>query len=95
MNLPRPLLAILYGGLIGLCLATYIAPLQRIFETKEQISTLQARLKELEEDTAYQQQLIRDLGTPAGIERVARERYGMIYPGERVYIIPEEDGGRQ
>ena len=30
------------------------------------------------------------LETAAGVERAARERYGMIKPGEKVYIIPDE-----
>ena len=31
---------------------------------------------------------IEELQTPAGIERAAREHYGMIRPGEQVYIVP-------
>ena len=38
---------------------------------------------------AAQQRLIKELNTPAGIERAARERYGMIKPGEKVYIVPK------
>jgi cell division protein FtsB len=36
-----------------------------------------------------QERLIKELNTPAGIERAARERYGMILPGEKVYIVEE------
>ena len=25
-----------------------------------------------------------------GVERAARERYGMIKPGEKVYLVPED-----
>jgi cell division protein FtsB len=33
---------------------------------------------------------IKELQTPAGIERSAREHYGMIRPGEQVYIVPSK-----
>jgi cell division protein FtsB len=51
-------------------------------------------LHETQVDNTARERLIKELNTPAGIERAARERYGMIRPGEKVYIIPEADGER-
>lgn len=80
----------LYAAFIGLLLASYAAPVQDIFEDKSEIPKLEQRLKETETDITAQQREIEALQTPEGIERAARERYGMIMPGERVYIIPDE-----
>ncbi|TCJ16148.1 septum formation initiator family protein [Rubrobacter taiwanensis] len=88
----RPLFVILYAALIGLLLAAYIAPLQQIMESRSQIAVLEQRLDEAERENARQQHAIESLKTPEGLERTARERYGMVRPGEKVYIIPEDDG---
>ncbi len=88
----RPLKVVLYAALLGLLLASYVTPLQEIVQSRAEILTLEERLHEAEVHNIAQQRLIRELNTPAGIERAARERYGMILPGEKVYIIPEQDG---
>jgi cell division protein FtsB len=83
---------VLYAAFIGLLLASYVSPLQDIFESRARIPVLEHRLHETEVQNAAQERLANDLNTPAGIERAARERYGMIRPGEKVYIIPQQDG---
>jgi cell division protein FtsB len=89
----RPLAVVIYAAFVGLLLASYVTPLQEIVQSRAEIPTLEERLHEAEVHNTAQQRLIRELNTPAGIERAARERYGMILPGETVYIIvPEEDG---
>ena len=95
MSVPRrlrPLAVVIYAAFVGLLLASYVAPLQEIVRSRAEIPALEARLHEAEVHNTEQQRLIKELDTPAGIERAARERYGMIRPGEKVYIIPEEDG---
>jgi cell division protein FtsB len=83
---------VLYAAFVGLLLASYAAPLQEILESRAEIPVLEERVHEAEVHNAAQERLIRELNTPAGIERAARERYGMIKPGEKVYIIPDRDG---
>lgn len=90
MSLTRPLKVILYAAFIGLLLASYVSPLQEILESKSRIFTLQADLHEVEKRNAARERLAEDLDTEAGVERAARERYGMIKPGENVYIVPED-----
>ncbi len=95
MSVPRrfrPLAVVLYAAFVGLLLASYVAPLQEIAHSRAEIPTLEERLHEAQVHNVAQQRFIRELNTPAGIERAARERYGMILPGEKVYIIPEEAG---
>jgi cell division protein FtsB len=80
---------VLYAAFVGLLLASYASPLQQILESRAEIPVLEHRLHEAEVQNAAQERLIRELNTPAGIERAARERYGMIKPGEKVYIVPK------
>ena len=92
MSVPRrlrPLAVVLYAAFIGLLLASYVSPLHDIVEGRSQVSTLEQNLHEARVHNAVQQRLISDLNTPEGVERAARERYGMIRPGEEVYIVEE------
>jgi cell division protein FtsB len=82
----RPLAVILYAAFVGLLLASYASPLQEILESRAEIPALEAKLHDAQVHNAAQERLAKELNTPAGIERAARERYGMTKPGEKVYI---------
>ncbi len=85
----NPLMVVLYATLIGLLLTSYVTPLRQIFEGQAQIPALEQRLEEVQDYNDRQRRLIEELNTPEGIELAARERYGMIMPGEKVYIVPK------
>jgi cell division protein FtsB len=85
----RPLAVVLYAAFVGLLLASYASPLQDILDSRAEIPDLEQKLHGARVHNAAQERLIKELNTPAGIERAARERYGMIKPGERVYIVEE------
>ena len=87
----RSLKVVLYAAFIGLLLASYVTPLQGISENRAVISGLRADVAELEGDNVSRRRVVEELETPEGIERAARERYGMVEPGEQVYIVPEEE----
>ena len=89
MSLARPLKVVLYAALIGLLLASYITPLRDIVSGRAQVSELDAQVRQLEANNVTQRRVVEELNTPEGIERVARERYGMVRPGERIYIVEE------
>jgi cell division protein FtsB len=92
MSVPRrlrPLAVVLYAAFVGLLLASYVSPVQESIESRAEVQTLEERLHEAEMHNTAQERLIKELNTPAGIERAARERYGMILPGEKVYIVEE------
>ncbi len=89
MNLTRPVKVILYAAFIGLLLASYVSPLQQILEDRARISTLHSDLATLEKENVANERLTEELQTEEGVERAARERYGMIKPGEKVYIVEE------
>ena len=86
----RSLAVVIYAAFLGLLLASYVTPLQDILEARTQVSALEQKLQSVETENTANKRLIEELNTPAGIERAARERYGMIRPGEKVYIIPSE-----
>ena len=86
----RFLAVVIYAAFIGLLLASYVAPLQDILEARTGVSTLEQKLQSIETKNTANKRLVEELNTPAGIERAARERYGMIRPGEKVYIIPKD-----
>ena len=93
MSLPgrlRPLTVVIYAAFLGVLLASYVAPLKDILEGRAEVSALEQKLQSVETENTANKRLIEELNTPAGIERAARERYGMIRPGEKVYIIPKE-----
>jgi cell division protein FtsB len=93
VSLKRPLKVILYAAFVGLLLASYVSPLQEIVESHTRILTLRSDLEEVDKENAARQRLVAELDTPEGVERAARERYGMIKPGETVYILPEDSDG--
>jgi cell division protein FtsB len=86
----RPLAVVIYAAFLGLLLASYVPPLQDILHNRAEIPVLEQRLQKARTQNFANERLIRELQTPAGIERAARERYGMVRPGEKVYIIPSE-----
>ena len=83
----RLLAVMLYAAFIGLILASYVSPLQEILADPGETRVLEEKLHKAQVHNTAQERLIKELNTPAGIERAARERYGMILPGEKVYII--------
>lgn len=87
----RSLKVALYAALLGLLLASYVTPLQEILANKVLISDLRVDLAELEKGNTSRQRAVEELETPEGVERAARERYGMIEPGEKVYIVPDDE----
>lgn len=91
MGISRPLKVILYAAFIGLLLASYVSPLQDIVENRSRIASLRADIEEVERENAAKERAVKELQTPEGVERAARERYGMIKPGEKVYMVPEEE----
>lgn len=89
MSLSRPLKVVLYAVFIGVLLASYVSPLQQIVERRAEIPVLQGKIQETSSYNAEQRRLAESLNTPEGIERAAREDYGMIRQGEKIYIVPE------
>ncbi len=80
----------LYAAFLGILLASYIQPLQDIMHNRAEIPALEQKLQKASMQNTARERAIKELQTPAGIERSAREDYGMIRPGEQVYIVPSK-----
>jgi cell division protein FtsB len=80
---------VLYAAFLGILLASYLQPLQDITHNRAEIPALERKLQETRTQNTARERAINELQTPAGIERAAREHYGMIRPGEKVYIVPK------
>jgi cell division protein FtsB len=60
----------------------------RIRNQKQQIELLKAEIQKMKaENEALRRHVARLESDPATIEKIARERYGMIKPGESVYMV--------
>jgi cell division protein FtsB len=60
----------------------------RIRNQKRQIETLRTELQKMKaENEALRRHVTQLESDPATIEKIARERYGMIKPGESVYMV--------
>ena len=93
----RPMAVVVYAAFIGLLLASYFAPVQQIVDGRARVASLENEIQSIEEGNETKTREVEELQKPAGIERAAREHYGMVKPGEEAYIVPEhmkgEDGG--
>jgi cell division protein FtsB len=54
---------------------------------REQLQQTEARLRAIQDQNASLEQRIAALQTPAEVERLARERYGLARPGEQSFVI--------
>jgi cell division protein FtsB len=82
------LLAVLGGSAAVLALlAIAVFPTSTYLDQRAATEEAQQRLEVLRaQNTAYEQRIQR-LQTAAEIERVAREQYNMVFPGEEAYSV--------
>jgi cell division protein FtsB len=73
-------------ALLGL-LFVFVYPTRTYLQQHNQISAAQHHLAQLHRDTARLEGQSRQLQTAAAVERIAREQYGLVKPGETPYVI--------
>lgn len=71
--------------------ATGVLPVQHYLDRGNQVSEAQARLDTLVEQNAALEDSADALLTDGEIERVAREQYGFVQPGEVGYVVITPD----
>jgi cell division protein FtsB len=91
------LLKMLFAVLVAALLYVFVlgdGGVIRITQLRMQRSHLEANIVDLERNTAYLEQSIARLKDDfTYIEKIGRERYGYIQPGDQVYkVIPRDDG---
>lgn len=69
--------------------------LTRVWALKKEVATLEREVVVLRADTARLTAEVDRLRTdPEYIEQIAREKLGLVKPGERVYKLPPATGSR-
>ena len=79
----------LVGGGAALCalLAVTVFPTSTYLEQRRDTAEVEERLAVLrDQNDAYEERIGR-LETPAEIERLAREQYNLVFPGEEAYAV--------
>jgi cell division protein FtsB len=79
----------LVGGGAGLVLALGLGvfPTRSFLDQRAQVSEAEQRLAVLREQNAALADQLDELSTPEEIERLAREEYNLVRPGEEAYSV--------
>jgi cell division protein FtsB len=92
----NPRLAGVAASVLALALVGYgSTSLLRVWHMKQEVETLEREIVTLRgetEDLARSVDRLR--GDPAAIEKIAREEFGLVRPGEKVLRFPSTPGGR-
>jgi cell division protein FtsB len=90
----RPLLWVLWVVLLGVAAVGVVAlaalPYRAWVNQREQLQETEARLTAIQAQNEALEARITALQTPAEVERLARERYGLARPGEQSFVILPE-----
>ena len=68
-------------------LFTFVNPSKQWLDQRQDISAARARVEVLDEKSAELTERAAQLRTDAEVERLAREQYGLVKPGEEAYAI--------
>lgn len=68
-------------------LVVWVFPTKTWMSQNEATAAASGKLRVLDEQIATLEQQVVALDTDAEIVRVARERYGLVYPGETAYVV--------
>ena len=72
--------------LVGLLFA-FVYPTRTFLDQRESTNKARAQLELLQAENARMSGEAKKLSTDAEIEQLAREKYGLVKPGERPYVI--------
>ena len=84
----RMLVRVLLAGMgIVALLFVFVFPARTLLAQRQQTDKQRTTLELLQEQSRKLEEESRRLQSDAEIERMAREQYGFVYPGERPYVI--------
>ncbi len=89
---PGAAIATLLILVLGAAFLTQVVPYRQIIDANNRVNTARATLAQLEEENTALQADLDALGTPAEIERLAREKLGYVRPGETAYVVLDPPG---
>jgi cell division protein FtsB len=83
-------LAVVLLGALALTVSG-ILPFRQLITQQRQIEHSELQLAALERENQVLSEDIYRLGTDAEVERIAREQYGLVRPGEIAYVVVVRD----
>jgi cell division protein FtsL len=83
---PSMRLALFLVVLVGLLFA-FVYPTRTFLDQRNDTNKARAQLELLQSENARLARESKRLGTDSEIERLAREKYGLVKPGERPFVI--------
>jgi cell division protein FtsL len=83
---PTMRLALFLVVLVGLLFA-FVYPTRTFLDQRSQTNKARAQLEVLQSENARLAHESKRLSTDSEIERLAREKYGLVKPGERPFVI--------
>jgi cell division protein FtsB len=79
--------------LVGLAIVLAgVFPFRQLIAQQRYVDNTQAKLDALVAENEHLQDQIDAVQSPAEVERIAREQYGMARPGETTYVVELEGG---
>jgi cell division protein FtsB len=85
-----PLVAVTLLAALAITLAG-IFPFRQMIAQQRQVDQTQARLDSLVEENRQLEETVVALNTAPEVERLAREQYGLVRPGETGYLVERPD----
>lgn len=75
--------------LAGLAFVLFLGfvPARQLMLQRQRINGAQAKLEQLQRENARLRSEVKRLGDPADLELLARERLGLVKPGEQAYLL--------
>jgi cell division protein FtsL len=83
---PSMRLALFLVVLVGLLFA-FVYPTRTFLDQRDETNKARAQLELLQTENARLARESKQLSTDAEIERLAREKYGLVKPGERSFVV--------
>jgi cell division protein FtsB len=88
MRRRRVLVRVLIGGMVAVALLfAFVFPARTLLAQRQQTENQRERLELLREQTRKLEAETRRLQNEAEIERIARDRYNFVRPGEHPYVV--------
>ena len=69
-----------------------VFPFRQMIAQERRVANTQAKLDAIVAENDHLQDQINEMQSPAELERIAREQYGMARPGETTYVVELEGG---
>lgn len=85
-----PMIAILLLAALALTVSG-VFPFRQLIQQRRQVEAAQTQLESLVEQNALLETDLAALETDEEVERIAREQYGLVRPGETAFVVVQPD----